>query len=565
MANETSHPVGVQFTETMRGYLSTAVQDDYQRGFEQGKKDGTPFEFTLTVTADDVDKLIAEPSHAARMAGTVKATAISPQPLQVTDGKFNLFVDDPTVAMTRKMIYRMPMKATDGRVFFMEGFKTIHNDPGPDMWPDTTTLYVTVHEGADSAGPVLGKGIVHIKVADFTKQLSTMKAVNAKNKAEEVKAVAKFGDFFYGVLNQIYGGVFAKATVFNPDAPPRQKRPLRMSEPEIHFFNTSDGVRLKLTRYQGGEKGPVILSPGFGTSGLAFTIDTTDTNYPEYLYEHGYDVWVLDYRASPDLPSAATQFTLDDVALKDYPAAVSTVREKSGRDSVQVMAHCVGSLTLLMALSQGLEGVRSAVASQLTLHPVPPALNKLKADLYLANFLTTVGVDTLDTEFNTKSSWFEKAYTNALRLYPTKDPCNNPVCHRILFMYGEVYKHEQLNEATHLAMHEMFGVANMETFQQITLMLRKGHAVSAEGEEVYIPNVERIKPPIAFLHGAENRLFLPKGSELTYQLLCEKNGPDRYVRHVIPNYAHMDCFIGRDAARDVYPIVTAELDKYNPA
>jgi cholesterol oxidase len=526
MANETPHPVGVQFTETMRGYLSTAVQDDYQRGFEQGKKDGTRFEFTLTVTSDDVDKMIADPGNAARMAGTVTATALSPQPLQVTDGRFNLFVADPERAMTRKMIYRMPMKAADGRVFFMEGFKTIHNDPGPDMWPDTTTLYVTVHEGADSTGPVLGKGIVHIKVADFTKQLSTMKAVGARNKAEEIKAVAKFGDFFYGVLNQIYGGVFAKATVFNPDAPPRQKRPLRLSEPEVHFFNTSDGVRLKLTRYQGGEKGPVILSPGFGTSGLAFTIDTTDTNYPEYLFERGYDVWVLDYRASPDLPSASTQFTLDDIALKDYPAAVDTVREKSGRDSVQVMAHCVGSLTLLMALSQGLEGVRSAVSSQLTLHPVPPMLNKLKADLYLANFLTTIGVDTLDTEFN---------------------------------------KHEQLNEATHLAMHEMFGVANMETFQQITLMLRKGHAVSAEGEEVYLPNVDRIKPPIAFLHGAENRLFLPKGSELTYQLLCEKNGPDRYVRHVVPNYAHMDCFIGRDAARDVYPIVTAELDKYNPA
>jgi cholesterol oxidase len=32
---------------------------------------------------------------------------------------------------------------------------------------------------------------------------------------------------------------------------------------------------------------------------------------------------------------------------------------------------------------------------------------------------------------------------------------------------------------------------------------------------------------------------------------------------VIPGYSHMDCFIGRDAVKDVYPVVMAELDKTN--
>ena len=36
-----------------------------------------------------------------------------------------------------------------------------------------------------------------------------------------------------------------------------------------------------------------------------------------------------------------------------------------------------------------------------------------------------------------------------------------------------------------------------------------------------------------------------------------------YSRHVIPGYAHMDCFIGQDAARDVYPTITAQLDRHN--
>jgi hypothetical protein len=32
---------------------------------------------------------------------------------------------------------------------------------------------------------------------------------------------------------------------------------------------------------------------------------------------------------------------------------------------------------------------------------------------------------------------------------------------------------------------------------------------------------------------------------------------------VFPNYAHMDCFIGKNASRDVYPEVMAELDQHN--
>jgi choline dehydrogenase-like flavoprotein len=172
-----------------------------------------------------------------------------------------------------------------------------------------------------------------------------------------------------GALNEVYGGVFARASALNPDAPPRAHRPLRCGAGEIHDFHTKDGVRLRLTRFEGGSKGPVIVAPGFGTSALAFTIDTTETNFPEYLFERGYDVWVLDYRASPALPSASTQFTLDEVATLDYPAAVETVLGKTGAESLQIMAHCVGSVTMLMSLANGLEGVRSAVASQLTLHP----------------------------------------------------------------------------------------------------------------------------------------------------------------------------------------------------
>jgi cholesterol oxidase len=36
---------------------------------------------------------------------------------------------------------------------------------------------------------------------------------------------------------------------------------------------------------------------------------------------------------------------------------------------------------------------------------------------------------------------------------------------------------------------------------------------------------------------------------------------DRYERHVIDGYGHIDCIYGKDAARDVYPIVSDFLDR----
>ena len=62
-------------------------------------------------------------------------------------------------------------------------------------------------------------------------------------------------------------------------------------------------------------------------------------------------------------------FTIDDIAQYDWPAAVNFVRSKTGKDSVQVVAHCVGSMSLLMAILGGMTGVRSAICSQLGAYP----------------------------------------------------------------------------------------------------------------------------------------------------------------------------------------------------
>jgi len=197
---------GVKFTETMRGYFSTEVTDDFKRAAERGRDDDSPFRFTLTIVADDLDRLIEDDQHEARIVGTVEAPALSGHPLTATDGLFNLFVEDPSKADTRRMRYRMKLSSQEGKTFYFEGFKVARDDLGPDMWTDLTTLFITVHGGESDAAPVLGKGILRIRPDDFIKQLTTMAATNADGARQRLAATGRFGAHFGAAIKDVYGG-----------------------------------------------------------------------------------------------------------------------------------------------------------------------------------------------------------------------------------------------------------------------------------------------------------------------------------------------------------------------
>ncbi|MGH9343069.1 MAG: alpha/beta hydrolase, partial [Terriglobia bacterium] len=439
----------LQFTETMRGYFSAKVTDDYHRAAEQGRLNQSRFEFTLTIATDDIAQALAEPGHRFRIVGQVRANALSAQPLMVTEGAFQLLIKDPANVDTRRMIYQMKMVSEEGRVFFFDGFKVIHEGLPNHLWPETTTLYITIHDGESGSSPTFGKGILHMAPEDFLHQLTTLR-VSGVDPAGQLEAAAHFGRFFAGVLWDTYSGILAPPHYVNADAPPRRKRPLRAPAPELHFFNTADGVQLRLLRYRGGSKGPVILTHGIGVSSLIFRIDTIETNLVEFLVARGFDVWALDYRGSIELASHDLEFTADDVAAYDYPAAVEKVRELTGAASVQMVVHCFGSVSFFMAMLRGLQGVRSAVCSQVATHMVTAPLTELKCGLYIPEVLDALGVKFLNSYVTSAADWHGKLDEAAMRFYPMPEDqlCSSPVCHRITFMYSQVFEHQQLNAAT---------------------------------------------------------------------------------------------------------------------
>lgn len=555
--------IGIRFTETMKGHFVADPDLDFDAAERVGRENDSKMAFVVTIESSDLDRFMEEPDHEARLVGTVTCPALSARPLTATDGRFNLFRRSDEQVQTRNMIYRMKLTTEEGRQFYLHGFKTIREGSVLSMWPETTTLYVTVHEGEHPDGPAIGKGVLHIEPVDFLHQLHTLTVTNAPDAATRLRKSAEFGDFFAEALVDAYGGILAGSTWFDPEKPPRKRRPLRAPAPTFHPLKTADDVSLLLTRYRGGTKGPVMLTHGLGVSSKIFTIDTIDTNLLEFLVANEYDVWLLDFRASIELSASQSRFTGDDVAQQDYPAAIDYVRRTAEVKDVQVVAHCFGATTFCMAMLSGLSGVRSAVCSQIATHIEVPTSTDLKAGIHLPHVLRQLGVDSLTALAQRHGDWQSRLFDEALRFLPIEpeERCRSATCHRITFLYAPLYEHDQLNTATHDALAEMFGVANIEAFEHLALLARRHVLVAADGSDRYMPHLDRMAIPIAFIHGEENACFEPKGTELTMQALSSVNGADLYHRHLIPGYGHIDCIFGKNAAVDVYPFILEHLEE----
>jgi cholesterol oxidase len=193
----------------MSGHFSTTVTDDgedaYRRGLEQGRADGSPFQFIVTIISDDLDRTVSDVNYVSPMLGSATAPALSTQALTINEGQFNYFLVDRENVETKRMQYKMKLSSVEGKTFYFYGFKVIHDDPGVDSWSDTTTLYITLYEGENQQGRVLGKGILRIPIASFMRQMTTMQVTNAGSLTERWQSMLKFGRFFGGQLVDTYG------------------------------------------------------------------------------------------------------------------------------------------------------------------------------------------------------------------------------------------------------------------------------------------------------------------------------------------------------------------------
>ncbi len=245
----------------------------------------------------------------------------------------------------------------------------------------------------------------------------------------------------------------------------------------------------------------------------------------------------------------------------DWPLAVSKVLEVTGRDDLQAFGHCVGSGSLQMAILAGAAGIRTAVCAQFPLHPATSVFNQVKSRLHTRGAFRGLGVGGMSPDI--RRSPPDELLDLGLRTLPmpAEEHCGQAVCRWINAIYGCTHRHAQLNDATHRALNEMFGFGNIDSLQHLSLMMRRGLAVTHTGGMDYFEHPERIAGTrLLLLQGSQNYIFHPVGSLKTLRWLRDSNPGGDYQREVLQGYAHLDAIVGTRAAADVYPRIVNFLD-----
>ena len=332
-------------------------------------------------------------------------------------------------------------------------------------------------------------------------------------------------------------------------------------------FEAGDGMALNLIQVVGPEpptRGPVLVAHGAGVRANLFRPPVA-TSFVDALIAHGYDVWLENWRASIDLPE--NPWSLDQAALYDHPRAVSTIQRETGCDTIKAVVHCQGSTSFMMSVMAGLiPAVTLVVSNAVSLHPVIPEETRVKFRFGLPVLRHLIG--DLDPQWGVRGApgLVPKVITAFVRA--THPECDNTVCRLASFTYGigrpTLWSHANLNPETHAWIKQEFAKVPVSFFEQMFRCVEAGHLV-AQDNLPGLPKEFGVGPPLSdarvvLVAGEDNRCFLPESQRRTFEYL-DAHQRDRHTLHILPGYGHLDVFLGKHAARDVFGLLLAELDR----
>jgi cholesterol oxidase len=316
-------------------------------------------------------------------------------------------------------------------------------------------------------------------------------------------------------------------------------------------FLAGDGKALLMHHTSGGTRGPVVVTPGTAMTALSYCIDTVPQNLIEFLVAKGFDVWLVDWRTSPLLAAHKEPYTLDDVARYDWPAAIAEVRRRTNTSKVSVLAHCLSSPCFLLSLLRGyMENahISSFIASQVALHLHMTPVGALKLKTRMDRLLPS-GEMMHQRPADQDGHMADIAVSFLSHILPKSYSCDNPVCPRHSATFGDLIFHARVNAPTHAIIGDLVPECLTGFLQDVANWARKENILTDEDHK----HLDRLSLPITFISGAENRMFVPQGTEQTFNLLCEANGPGIYRRTVYQDFGHLDSYIGEGASTAIWP------------
>jgi predicted acylesterase/phospholipase RssA len=229
---------GIPYTSRRAGVLRTPLSERVSLTFREpfgGKlvwgarmpdeaaprpREGFAFDVTAHMAVDDVDRFLADPDHELVCDGVIKCAALGGRlPVPPRSGGVRLNTDVPGSPGEKRMTYRLPFRDASGHPLTFTCLKVVRNDPGFDLWDDTTRFHTRILTGHvdwdqldDPAVQVVAAGTLRITLLQFTRSLLTYRH-RGPSRRKALVAHVRFIRAFLGKLWDVYA---SKLSTFSP-------------------------------------------------------------------------------------------------------------------------------------------------------------------------------------------------------------------------------------------------------------------------------------------------------------------------------------------------------------
>ena len=330
-------------------------------------------------------------------------------------------------------------------------------------------------------------------------------------------------------------------------------------------FDAYDGVKCNLKHLIAphSDKGPVLLVHGAGVRANIFNPPTAN-NIISMLSDEGYDVWLENWRGSIEFEP--NHWDLDQVAINDHPAAVKKIVEITGSREIKAIIHCQGSTSFMISAALGLvPEVKTIISNAVSLHPVVPRYSEFKINYYLP-FVKPI-FPFLNPAWGLHAPDFKSKMLSFI-VSATHREKDTLVGKFVSFTYGAgfpaLWLLENLDEQTMQWIQYEFAAVPLTFFGHIKKCIKRGALTPLSSDihkhSTYLDVAPQTDARIVLFAGEQNRCFHPDSQRRTFDYLNNIN-PGYHKLHVLDKYSHLDVFLGKNAHKDVFPIMINELNQ----
>ncbi|KAI5061106.1 hypothetical protein GOP47_0023611 [Adiantum capillus-veneris] len=509
-----------------------------------------------------------------RLGGKFKMRALETGLLHIVDGTVDMCVVNTRTPFSQYMYYKLLLVSERGAMYDMIGRKEMKPFLlGATALTESRTLELEISQVSqnfnlgslsESKKASIMRGTVRVSYLALLRSVLSMRGP---------RKCCFVSSLLLSILCTYFGPTLRSrpssevSYVESPDYPQHLE----------HIIATDDGAQISCWQWlptanqtmdnalNSGTSTCVLLLNGY--SGESYTLPTEDDDLVRTLLNKGYEVWLLRMRLHFSV-CTANPFSLDDIARFDLPAAFSGIAAVRGKQTpIHVVAHCIGGLTIHMALLGGYVPVSSVASltctnSSMFFDVTKLAVVKLFLPLIPISLKLLGANSVLGFSDSPSENWRHRLLKKFLCLIPRVEHCTCKECDLFSGIFGNAFWHENLTERLHAWLSKDTLVQLPASgFCQLRQICMAGNVVSNRGEDLYMPYIGCLALPTTYISGGRPLLVTPTTSERAHALMQHHHPEFRHVRHVVHGYGHSDLLIAERAPQDVFPLILDGISK----